>query len=171
MTEGGACGDTKLKIMYKILFICTDNICRSMTAEYLLRDYLAKNKRENIAVLSAGIDAGSDISSYRMDHLDRLKEMGVDVSGHVRRQLMRELLADCDLAIVMDEDQRAWVRESFTVELPLYNEFYKGESVSLLVTPPGATAPIGERLVRMVDYIYESIPTVAARIDEYRTKK
>ena len=154
--------------MFKVIFICTDNICRSLTAKYLLEDYLARNNRYDITVFSAGTEAESDISSYRMDHLDRLKEMGVDTSSHVRRQLTRELLSGCDLAIVMDEDQRSWVRETFAVELPLFNEIYKGESVSLLVTPPGATVPIGERLVRMVDYIYESIPTLLEKIDGQR---
>ncbi len=157
--------------MYRILFICTDNTCRSLTAEYLLRDYLIKNQRADIAVASAGTDADSDIGAYRMDHLDRLAEMGVDVSGHTRRQLSRELLAECDLALVMDEDQRAWVRENFAVELPLYNEFLKGERLSLLVTPPGAAGDIGERLVRVVDYISDSIPALMRRIDEYVAEK
>jgi len=151
--------------MFKILFICTDNIGRSLTAKYLLEDWLGKNGRDDIEVSSAGIDAGSDISSFSMDHMARLLELGIDASGHRRTQVTRELIMEQDIAIVMDEEQRGWVRAEFGIELPLYNEILKGESTPVSITIPGMTETIGERLLRMVEYIYDSIPQLAERID------
>jgi hypothetical protein len=152
--------------MFKILFICTDNVGRSLTAKYLLEDWLRKNDRNDIEVNSAGINATSDISSFSMDHLGKLKEMGVDVSDYKRTQLTQEILLEHDLAIVMDEDEQVWVRDRFEIELPLYNEIYKNENSSVLITIPGMTETISERLIKMVDYISESIPVVAEKIDE-----
>lgn len=154
--------------MFKVLFICTDNVGRSLTAEYLMRDWLVKNNRNDIGVSSAGTNASSDISSFSMDHIGKLMKMGVDASGHKRTQLTREILSGHDLAIVMDKKQQDWARERFNVELPLYNEIYKNEKSSVMITVPGMQETISERLIKMVDYIAESIPAMAKRIDEIR---
>lgn len=152
--------------MYKILFICTDNVGRSLTAKYLLEDWLLKNGRDDIEVSSAGINTTSDVSSFSMDHIGKLKEMGIDVVGYTRTQLTYEILSEHDLAIVMDEEEQVWVRERFNVEIPLYNEIYKNEKTPVLITVPGMTETIPERLMEMVDYIAESIPVLAEKIDE-----
>lgn len=154
--------------MYRVIFICTDNVGRSLTAKYLYEDWLVRNNLDDVVVSSAGTHADSDISSFSMEHMGRLRELGVDASGYVRTQLTEELLREHDIAMVMDEEQRVWIKERFAVEVPLYNEIYKGESVSLLITSPGATRPIAERLVAMVDYIHESIPVLAEKIEMIR---
>lgn len=66
----------------------------------------------------------------------------------------------------MDEEEQFWVRERFNVEIPLYNEIYKNEKTPVLITMPGMTETISERLMEMVDYIAESIPVLAEKIDE-----
>jgi predicted protein tyrosine phosphatase len=152
--------------MFKILFICTDNVGRSLTAKYLLEDWLRKNGRDDIAVSSAGIRAGSDISSFSMDHMARLLELGVDASRYERTQVTRELIMEHDLAIVMDEEQKHWIGTEFGIELPLYNEILRGESTPVLITLPGMTETIGERLLRMVEYIYDYIPQLVEKIDK-----
>jgi len=152
--------------MYKILFICTDNVGRSLTAKYLFEDWLRKNDRDYIAVSSAGINATSDISSFSMDHIEKLEEMGIDAKGYIRTQLTYKILLEQDLAIVMDEEQQRWIRERFNMEIPLYNEIYKDEKSSILITVPGMTEAVSERLIKMVDYIAESVPVMASKIDE-----
>lgn len=151
--------------MYKILFICTDNIGRSLTAKYLFEDWIRKNGRGDIEISSAGTHANSDISSFAMDHISKLRAMGVDASGHVRTQLTREILLKHDLSIVMDEEQQAWVRDMFNIRIPLYNEIYKDEKSSVRISVPGMTEAMGERLGKMVDYIAESIPVMMERFD------
>lgn len=157
--------------MYKILFICTDNVGRSLTAKYLFEDWLRKNGRDDIEVSSAGINAASDVSSFSMDHIGKLKEMGVEVAGYTRTQVTHEIIAEHDLAMAMDADEQLWVKEKFDIEIPLYNEIYKNEKTSVLITVPGMTETISERLLKMVDYIAQSIPVLAEKIDEIIKKK
>jgi len=149
--------------MFKILFICTDNVGRSLIAEYLLRDILEKLGRHDIEVSSAGIHADSDVSSFCFAHLDKLSEMGIDTSGHERRQLTREILESANLALAMDETQQAWIRENFGEETMLYDEFYKGENTS--VSFSGIAGTSQEKCLRMVEYFEESLPVVLERID------
>lgn len=151
--------------MFKVLFICTDNVGRSLTAEYLLQDWLRKNGRSDIAVSSAGTDAGSDISAFSMAHLSRLIELGINASAYERTQVTREMILEQDLAIVMDSEQQRWVREELGIILPLYNEILKRESTSVSITLPDMRETVGERLVAMVGYIQESIPLLAAQLD------
>ena len=40
--------------MYKVLFVCTGNTCRSPMFEYVLKHYLSENGAQNICVDSAG---------------------------------------------------------------------------------------------------------------------
>ena len=156
--------------MCKILFICTDNVGRSLTAKYLFEDWLRKNGRDDIVVSSAGINANSDVSSFSMDHIGKLKEMGIEVVGYTRTQVTYEIIAEHDLAMAMDMDEQLWVREKFNIEIPLYNEIYKNEKTPVLITVPGMTETISERLLKMVDYIADSIPVLAKRIDDMMKK-
>ena len=156
--------------MYKILFICTDNVGRSLTAKYLFEDWLRKNGRDDISVSSAGINATSDISAFSMDHIGKLEDMGIEVVGYTRTQVTYEIIAEHDLTMAMDMDEQLWVREKFNIEIPLYNEIYKNEKTPVLITVPGMTETISERLLKMVDYIAESIPELAERIDAMMKK-
>lgn len=131
----------------------------------MLRDWLAKNNRGDIEVASAGIKADSDISSFCIDHIAELKEMGIDVSGHKRTQVSQEILEKYDLLIVMDESQKEWIHDQFGLSVSLYNEIYKGEKSSILITPPNAVGTVSERLSIMVDYFYNSMPDLVKNID------
>jgi len=156
--------------MFKILFICTDNIGRSLTAEYLLKNWLLKNNRRGIEVASAGIEADSDISSYCLAHMDRLGEMGIDVSGHKRTQLTQELLEDCDLAIAMEIEQQKWIMDNLGLDSLLYNEICKGEKSSFYISAPGSEGTMPEKLLKMVEYFEDSLPIMMRKIDKLRNK-
>lgn len=156
--------------MFKILFICTDNIGRSLIAEYILKDWLRKNNRNDIEVSSAGTNADSDISSFCMAHLDRLKEMGIETAGHKRTQVTKELFENCDLAIVMEEEHRRWIEGQFDVKVCLYNEIYKNEKTDVRINPPGSQGTMEEKLIRMVEYFEESIVEMINNIDKITSK-
>jgi protein-tyrosine-phosphatase len=152
--------------MFKILFICTDNVGRSVTAEYLLLDMLAKAGRHDIEVVSAGTTADSDVSSFCFAHLDKLYEMGIDTSGHERTQVTKEILENCDLAIVMEGEHREWIEERFDTKVYFYNEIYKDEKTDIQISPLGSQGTMEEKCLRMVEYFEESLPTVLEKIDE-----
>lgn len=83
----------------RILLVCVGNICRSPTAEYLLRDRLCDASLE---ISSAGLGALED---HPMDATAAtlLAEHGIDASAHRGRQLQPSMLHEVDLVLVMEK--------------------------------------------------------------------
>ncbi|MCO7188738.1 MULTISPECIES: low molecular weight protein-tyrosine-phosphatase [unclassified Pseudoalteromonas] len=81
-----------------ILIVCAGNICRSPTAEYVLRD---KVEGKNINVSSAGLTA---MEGHKADQNALLiaQTHGIDMSGHKGRQLDSNLIVHNDVILVME---------------------------------------------------------------------
>jgi protein-tyrosine-phosphatase len=95
--------------MPSILFVCTGNIFRSLTAEYALKARLDPNSP--IRVSSAGTVAllqqmHPDVRAY-------LEQRGVDPSLHQQRRVSAELLRASDLIIAMSMDHQAILVDTF----------------------------------------------------------
>lgn len=88
----------------RILIVCIGNICRSPTAEYLLRRRLGDGHAAHIG--SAGLAA---MSGYPMDatSLQLLGEHDVDGGAHRARQLDTALLRQSDLILAMEKSHVA----------------------------------------------------------------
>jgi protein-tyrosine phosphatase len=89
-----------------LLVVCTANICRSPMVVGILQErfqQLGLSKR--IEIRSAGVFglAGKRASQQG---IDLLAERGIDISGHVARQLEADEVAAADLIIVMEEAHR-----------------------------------------------------------------
>ena len=83
----------------RVLVVCVGNICRSPTAEWLLRHRL---KRDDIIVESAGLAAlvGNPIDPMAESVL---LEHGVSASAHSARQISPEMINAADIVLVMDK--------------------------------------------------------------------
>lgn len=84
-----------------ILFVCTGNICRSPTAEAVLR-HLAGNEGLELHIESAGLGdwhVGSAPDDRAQQHA---KERGYDLSALRARQVMKQDFARFDLILAMD---------------------------------------------------------------------
>lgn len=83
----------------RILTVCIGNICRSPTAEYLLRQQLTSR---DIQVSSAGLHA---MAGHPMDAtaLQVISEHGIDGSAHRARQLTSAMLRAADLVLGMEK--------------------------------------------------------------------
>lgn len=82
----------------KILIVCIGNICRSPTAEYLLRERLRASKT---VVESAGLAALVDCP-IEATAGELLLARGIDASAHRARQLDAAAIANADLILVME---------------------------------------------------------------------
>jgi protein-tyrosine phosphatase len=82
-----------------ILVVCAGNICRSPTAEYLLKDKLADS---DIKVSSAGLTALVGKGPEKTATSIALTN-NIDMSGHKGQQLSSALIAENDLILVMEE--------------------------------------------------------------------
>jgi protein-tyrosine phosphatase len=90
-----------------VLVVCVGNICRSPTAERVLQRALP-----SVTVTSAGIGAvvGAGADPVGAKAAD---EIGIDLDGHVARQLTEEMGRTHDLILVMEQGHRAEITRRF----------------------------------------------------------
>lgn len=82
-----------------ILIVCVGNICRSPLAEAMLKQHLtAKGKQVSSAGLQAMVAQGADAHTTEL-----ATAAGIDLSNHKARQLTREMLAEADLILTMEQ--------------------------------------------------------------------
>lgn len=95
--------------MKNILVLCTGNVCRSPTAEYLLRKNLDPGK---YAVESAGI--GAVVNSAPEASAEKVaRDHGLDISGHFSRQVTMDMLRWADMVLVMEKKQKLCLLERY----------------------------------------------------------
>ena len=87
--------------MKRILVVCTGNICRSPTGEYLLKKELG----EGFEVMSAGLGALVDHPAHEISQKIAL-EHGIDMSAHRARQINLDILKWADLVLVMENGHK-----------------------------------------------------------------
>lgn len=96
---------------YRLLFVCTGNICRSPMAEGIAAAYAARRGRP-IEVRSAGvlglIDERAD--AYAVEVCD---ELGIDLSAHRSRGLTDALVGWADYILVMELGHAQVIRDRF----------------------------------------------------------
>jgi len=152
--------------MKSVLFVCTGNVFRSVTAEYALKARLGPELR--LIVGSAGIVAKPQ--SLHPMISDYLRAKGADPSAHVPRKLTRELLEQVDLAVAMSLDHRDFIKQQFGRDVPLFNQvcFEREEPVLDLheVIPDWASDMHAARayVQSVVDHIWEAAPSLLARL-------
>lgn len=114
----------------KIYFVCTGNICRSAFAKEFSRHCMTGTTRE---FASAGVGA---LVGEGMDPviLKAAKEVGLEASDHVARQLTGRMLKEAALVIVFDASHLEWM----TREYPEYlsRTFMIGHLARVLRTLP-----------------------------------
>lgn len=87
----------------RILIVCIGNICRSPTAEHLLRSAILKAQPDSdIQVSSAGLGALVD-RGLESTAQEILQERGNPPMTHKARQLDRALVTASDLILVMEK--------------------------------------------------------------------
>ncbi len=150
-----------------MLFVCTGNIFRSLTAEHALRQ--AVQARPEVHVSSAGTDDYPHV--VRPNVREYLRSRGFDVSAHRRRTLTAPILKDATLVIAMSTDHQLFIRDRFGHAAPLFLEAC-GE---LAGAPPDIeeavldyrtnAAAVDAHVRATIDRILELTPRLAARLD------
>jgi protein-tyrosine phosphatase len=156
--------------MRSVLFICTGNVFRSVTAEYALKARLGPDT--GLIVGSAGIEARPQPLHPMI--VEYLRAKGADPSAHVQRKLTRELLESVDLAVAMGFDHRGFIRTQFGRDVPLFNQVCFGKEEPVLdvheVLPNWESDMDAARVYvqSVVDHIWDAAPTLLARLPVYR---
>ena len=92
----------------KILFVCTENICRSPMAAAYFTHLCRKAERNDIAVLSAGTFAGNGIPASE-NAAKVMADYNIDLKNHRSKILTRELVENIDHIFTMTEGHRLQV--------------------------------------------------------------
>ncbi|GAA0036651.1 low molecular weight protein-tyrosine-phosphatase [Brevibacterium metallidurans] len=99
-----------------VVFVCTGNICRSVTAERVLERHLSDTGAEAV-VDSAGISDEEEGNPIDPRQARVLEAAGYRTEGHAARQITREWLAKRDLVIAMTDRHRRAL-EGLIADLP-----------------------------------------------------
>jgi protein-tyrosine phosphatase len=159
--------------MADVLFVCTGNIFRSLTAEYALRRELGPGSR--IVVASAGTEDYPHV--VRPNVRDYLLSKGIDVRTHQRRTLTHDILSRSDLVVAMSTDHQRFMLERFGIRTPVFLEACGGVCEALpdieeVVTDYRTNAAAVDAHVRKtIDLILEAMPRLAALVQERRSSR
>jgi protein-tyrosine phosphatase len=84
----------------RILFVCVGNICRSPMAQVMASQALPAGVQVGSAGLGAVVGAGAHPVTVEL-----MQARGLDLSGHVARQLTPELVREFELVVTMEKWQ------------------------------------------------------------------
>lgn len=142
--------------MIRILFVCTGNVFRSLSAELALKSVLPPDGGWSVS--SAGTLAREG-KALRADVCERLTFWQADFSSHRPRRLTREILDAADLVIAMNSDHQELIARQFGRHAPLYMEIATGTPADFPdlddVVPDFRTDRDGSRA-----YVHQAIDTI-----------
>lgn len=100
--------------MIRILFICHGNICRSVMAEYILKDLARRRNCESELFIDSAATSMEEIGNPIYPPARAvLQVQGVPVGTHRARQLQRREYGSYDLIIGMDRENMRRMRDIF----------------------------------------------------------
>jgi len=156
-----------------IVFVCTGNIFRSLTAEYALRRELGQQSA--IAVSSAGTDDYPHV--VRPNVRDYLLARGLDVRAHKRRTVTREILAGARLVVAMSTDHQRFLQETFGLQAPVFLEACGGACEPLpdieevVLDYRTNSAAVDAHVCKTIDTIIDLTPRLASKIQDLRSSR
>ena len=104
-----------------ILFVCTGNIFRSLSAEYCLKHYILKKKQKEWNIHSAGIIAKKEPVHNIV--FETLNHFGIENVHHTQRKLTKKILDNSDIVIAMAKDHKKFIKSKFGYDkVYLFNE-------------------------------------------------
>ena len=97
---------------FRVIFVCTGNICRSPMAEVVFRD-LAERQGLGSRILSTSAGTGDWHLGERADHrtLAALERRGYDGSRHRAKQFTAASFRENDLVVALDRTHERNLRE------------------------------------------------------------
>ena len=100
--------------MYKVLFICHGNICRSPMAEFVMKDMVCKRGLEQRFHIASAAVSREEIGNPVYPPARReMQKHGVFCDGHAAHQITRQELESYDKIYYMDGSNARYLQRLF----------------------------------------------------------
>lgn len=97
--------------MVRILFVCHGNICRSVSAQYILQNLVDQAGRAEEFLIDSAATSTEEIGNPIYPPMRKaLVKKGVPIGNHTARRLRREDYNRYDLLIGMDEENMYYMK-------------------------------------------------------------
>ena len=107
-----ACTMTSMSSQYRIITVCTGNICRSPMAELMLAEAIAAEGLAGAVVDSAGITAYEVGRPIDPRAARKLTAHSITSDRHVAREWRAEWFRDRELILALDVDHFGWLQQA-----------------------------------------------------------
>jgi len=137
---------------FRLLFVCTGNICRSPMAEGLMKILLPPGSGRHIIIRSAGTHAADGLPA-EPGAARAAREHGADIGGHRSRAIDGSLIASANLILVMERQQARFIQSTAPVApdaLRLLGEFAGSEGTPEIPDPYGGSFAVYRRCAQMI---------------------
>lgn len=113
--------------MVKILFVCSGNVFRSMSAKYCLQNFLDKKNIKDVIVDSAGISVTpKKPQKIALEVIDSFLKRGINVSKHLSKNISKVDLKSFDLIVSMGYNHKKYLKDKYNVSSVLFNKVCYG---------------------------------------------
>jgi len=90
--------------MIKVLFVCLGNVCRSPMAEYVFKDMVKKEGKEELFYIDSAATSTEEIgNSVHIGTRTKLKQMTIECGPHVARRITKKDYEKFDYIIAMED--------------------------------------------------------------------
>ncbi|MBN1296395.1 hypothetical protein JXA80_06415 [bacterium] len=119
--------------VFRVLFVCHGNVCRSPLAEVVLRAKIPDTLARDVEIGSAGLETFTGLSaSVEAELAARMK--GYDLSRHRSRQASESVIENSDLILCMEPGQTRYLQEKYphmAARIHTFQAFCAGEDVAV----------------------------------------
>jgi len=158
------------KKTHKVLFVCTQNVFRSLSAHHLMHKYVKDNNINGYEIDSCGTIAYDWESPYQHT-LNLLKEKGVSIKNHKNKKITKEMCNESNFIICMTNDHKDFITKNFKVESYLFNEIAINKNTDLEDdNEANFSCSLNQFIDKTVNYIDKNIPNLVEGLEKMKVK-